>query len=209
MELNIYKIDGTQTKEKVTLNPDVFEITPNEHVVYLAVKAYLANQRQGTHSVKNRSAVSGGGRKPFRQKGTGRARQGTIRAPHMVGGGRAHGPHPRDYRQDLPKKVKRLARLSVLSTRAKEEKIRVVEDFSFSEPKTRQVTEILNNLKLDTTKVLFVTSDLDKNLVLSARNIPYTEVRRAPEFSVYDLVNAQYIIFQKSAVELVNEELAK
>jgi len=209
MKLNIYKIDGTQTKEKVTLNPEVFEITPNEHVVYLAVKAYLANQRQGTHSVKNRSAVSGGGRKPFRQKGTGRARQGTIRAPHMVGGGRAHGPHPRDYRQDLPKKIKRLARLSVLSTRAKEEKIRVVEDFSFSEPKTRQVAEILDSLKLDTTKVLFITSDLDKNLVLSARNIPYTQVRRAPEFSVYDLVNAQYIIFQKSAVELVNEELAK
>lgn len=209
MELNIYKIDGTETKEKVTLNPEVFEITPNEHVVYLAVKAYLANQRQGTHSVKNRSAVAGGGRKPFRQKGTGRARQGTIRAPHMVGGGRAHGPHPRDYRQDLPRKVKRLARLSVLSARAKEEKIRVVEDFSLSEPKTRQVTEILDNLKLDTTKVLFVTGNLDKNLVLSARNIPYTQVRRAPEFSVYDLVNAQYIIFQKSAVELVNEELAK
>lgn len=104
MELSVYKTDGTPTGEKVELNPDVFGVEPNDHVLYLAVKSYLANQRQGTHSAKNRAVVAGGGRKPFRQKGTGRARQGTIRAPHMVGGGRAFGPTPRDYRQDLPKK---------------------------------------------------------------------------------------------------------
>jgi len=208
MELNVYKLDGTQSDEKVVLNPDVFEIEPNEHVVYLAVKAYLARQRQGTHSVKNRSAVSGGGRKPFRQKGTGRARQGTIRAPHMVGGGRAHGPKPRDYSQSLPKKVMKLARKSVLSDKAKNQRILVLEDFSLEEPKTRRVVEILKNLNLDTTKVLFVTAELERNLVLSARNIPYTRVQRAPEFSIFDLINAQYIIFQKGAVEKVNEVLA-
>ncbi len=209
MELNVYKIDGTQTEEKVELSPDVFEVVPNEHVVYLAVKAYLANQRQGTHAVKNRAMVSGGGKKPFRQKGTGRARQGTIRAAHMVGGGRAHGPQPRDYTQVLPKKVHKLARRSVLSAKANEKKIVVVEDFSFEEPKTRQVADMLGNLKLDTTKVLFVTKDIDKNLILSARNIPYTKVHRAPEFSVYDIINAQYVIFQKSAVQVVNEVLAR
>lgn len=208
MELNVYKLDGSKTGETVTLNPEVFEIQPNDHAVYLAVKAYLANQRQGTHSVKNRAAVAGGGKKPFRQKGTGRARQGTIRAPHMMGGGRAHGPSPRDYRMDMPKKVLRLARKSALAAKAQEEKILILEDFTFEEPKTRRVAELLNNLKLDTTKVLFVTRDIDRNLVISARNIPYTKVINAPEFSVYDILNSQYIIFQKSAIDVVNEVLA-
>ncbi|OPX35774.1 50S ribosomal protein L4 [candidate division KSB1 bacterium 4484_188] len=205
MKLHVYKIDGTKTADTVELNPAVFETEPNEHSVYLAVKRYLANQRQGTHSVKTRSDVSGGGKKPFRQKGTGRARQGTIRAAHMVGGGRAHGPHPRDYSGKLPKKVSKLARRSALSAKAKEEKIIVVEDFSFEAPKTRRVAEIIKNLNLDTTKVLFVTANLEKNLVMSARNIPYTKVQKAPEFSVYDIVNSQYVIFQKGAVQTVNE----
>lgn len=207
MKLHVYKIDGTKSGDTVELNPAVFETEPNEHSVYLAIKRYLANQRQGTHSVKTRSDVSGGGKKPFRQKGTGRARQGTIRAAHMVGGGRAHGPHPRDHSEKLPKKVLRLARRSALSAKAKEEKIIIVEDFSFEEPKTRRVAEIMKNLNLDSTKVLFVTANLEKNLVVSARNIPYTKVQRAPEFSVYDIVNAQYIVFQKGAVQTVNEVL--
>jgi large subunit ribosomal protein L4 len=209
MELNVYKIDGTKTNQKVKLNPEVFGIEPNDHVVYLAIKTYLANQRQGTHQVRNRSAVSGGGAKPFRQKGTGRARQGTIRAPHMVGGGRAHGPLPRDYTQKLPKKVQKLARKSVLSAKAQAEKVMILEDFSFEAPKTKRVMEILNNLKLDTTKVVFVTTNLENNLVMSARNIPYTNVQRAPEFSVYDILNADYVLFQKGAVQVVNEVLAK
>jgi large subunit ribosomal protein L4 len=209
MELNVYKIDGTKTNQKVKLNPDIFGIEPNDHVVYLAVKTYLANQRQGTHQVKNRASVSGGGAKPFRQKGTGRARQGTIRAPHMVGGGRAHGPLPRDYTQKLPKKVQKLARKSVLSAKAQAEKVMILEDFSFEAPKTKRVMEILNNLKLDTTKVVFVTTNLENNLVMSARNIPYTNVQRAPEFSVYDILNADYVLFQKGAVQVVNEVLAK
>jgi large subunit ribosomal protein L4 len=208
MELNVYKIDGTKTNQKVKLNPDVFGITPNENVVHQAVKTYLANQRQGTHSTKTRSEVAGGGAKPFRQKGTGRARQGTIRAAQMVGGGRAHGAHPRDYTQKLPKKVSKLARQSVLSSKFKESKVMILEDFSFEEPKTRRIKEILDSLKLDTTNVLFVTKELDKNLILSSRNIPYTKVQKAPEFSVYDVIHSHYVVFQKSAVQIVNEVLA-
>lgn len=208
MELNVYKIDGTKTNQKVKLNSEVFEIIPNEHVVYLAVKAYRANQRQGTHSTKTRSEVSGGGAKPFRQKGTGRARQGTIRSPHMPGGGVAHGTSPRDYTQKLPRKMNKLARKSVLSAKARENKLMVLEDFTLDEVKTKKVQEILNNLKLDTTNVLFVTTDIDKNLILSSRNIPYTKVQKAPEFSVYDLLNSQYILFQKGAIQVVNEVLA-
>ena len=208
MELEVYKQDGTKSGEKVKLNPDVFGIKPNDHVIWLAVKAYLANQRQGTHSVKNRAAVRGGGRKPFRQKGTGRARQGTIRAPHMVGGGRAFGPHPRDYTQVLPKKVKKLARRSALSYKAKENKIVVVEDFTWEEPKTKRFLELLQNLNISDRKVLFLTSEYDINIYKSARNIPYKKVLRSPEFSTYDVVNAQVLIFQKSALEKVNEVLA-
>ena len=207
MELNVYKIDGTKTNQKVKLNPEVFDIDPNEHVVYLAVKAFLANQRQGTHDTRNRTEVSGGGAKPFRQKGTGRARQGTIRAAHMVGGGRAHGTSPRDYTQKLPKKVNKLARKSVLSVKAKDKKLMVLEDFAFEEPKTKRIQEILDNLKLETTNVLIVTKDLDKNLVLSSRNIPYTKVQKAPEFSVYDVIHSHYVVFQKSALQVVNEVL--
>lgn len=209
MELNVYKVDGTKTRKKVTLNSDVFEIEPNDHVLYLAVKAHLANKRQGTHSVKTRSAVRGGGRKPFRQKGTGRARQGTIRAPHMPGGGRAHGPHPRDYHQDLPKKVKKLARRSALSYKAKENKILVVEDFQFDAPKTRRVAELLEKLGVNDRKVLILTGEYDVNLYKSARNIPYKSVLKAPQFSTYDVLNANALIIQNGAVNILNEVLAK
>lgn len=209
MELTVYKINGSDSGEKVKLNPEIFEIEPNDHVIYLAVKAYLANQRQGTHSVKNRAAVAGGGRKPFRQKGTGRARQGTIRAAHMVGGGRAFGPHPRDYRQDLPKKVRRLARKSALTYKARDGQITVVEDFTFEEPKTKKVVELLQKLNVTERKVLFLTNDYDANLYRSARNIPYKWVQRASDVSTYDIVNAERIIFLKSALETLNEVLAK
>ncbi len=207
MKLDIYKTDGSKTGKKATLSKDVFGIEPNDHVLYLAVKAYLANQRQGTHSTKNRSAVAGGGRKPFRQKGTGRARQGTIRAPHMVGGGRAFGPQPRDYRQDLPKKVNRLARRSALSYKAKDKKIVVVEDFQFEGPKTSQFMDLLANLKVDDRKVLVLTAEYDQNLYKSARNVPYKSVLKAPQFSAYDVLNANVVIVQKGAVEILNEVL--
>ncbi len=208
MELNVYKLDGGKTQKKVKLNPDVFEVEPNDHAIYLAVKAHLGNRRQGTHAVKGRSEVSGGGKKPFKQKGTGRARQGTIRAAHMVGGGRAFGPVPRDYDQKLPRKVKKLARNSALSYKVKEGKVLVVEDFNFDEPKTRRVMELLRNLDVQENKVLILTKDYDMNLLKSARNIPYTRVQRVPEFSTYDIVNAQVLIFQKEALESANEVLA-
>ena len=180
MELNVYKLDGTKSTEKVKLSKDVFGIEPNEHVVYLDIKAILANARQGTHKVKNRSEVSGGGKKPFRQKGTGNARQGTIRAPHMPGGGRAFGPKPRDYSQNLPKKVKVLARKSALSDKAKSEKIIVVEDFKFDEAKTKNAVNIIKSFDLENDKVMFVTSDYDRNFVLSVRNIYGAKSYTAP-----------------------------
>ncbi|MCK6619276.1 MAG: 50S ribosomal protein L4 [Calditrichaceae bacterium] len=209
MELNVYKKDGTPSGEKVVLRPEIFEIEPNDHVLYLDVKAYLANQRQGTHKVKGRSEVSGGGRKPFRQKGTGRARQGTTRAVQMVGGGRAHGPRPRNYRQELPKKVKQLARRSALSYKAKEDKIIVVEDFRMDAPKTREVVDLLRNLKVDDHKVLILTSQHDLNFYKSARNIPYKWVLTAPQFSAYDVLHAQVLVIQKGAVDIVNEVLGQ
>ncbi|MFQ5583260.1 MAG: 50S ribosomal protein L4 [Calditrichia bacterium] len=208
MKLKIMTIEGKASGKSVELNPAVFEIEPNDHVIYLAVKSYLNNQRQGNHATKNRTEVSGGGGKPFRQKGTGRARQGTIRSPLMVGGGRAFGPIPRDYRQDLPKKVKKLARKSALSYKAKENKIIVIEDFKFDEPKTRQVADILQKLNIDTSKVLIITSENDINLYKSARNIPYTRVQKSPDFSTYEILNSDVLIFQKGALEKVNEVLA-
>jgi large subunit ribosomal protein L4 len=207
MKLDVYKVNGKISGEKVTLNPDVFDINPNEHVVYLAVKAHLAKTRQGTNFAKTRSDIAGGGKKPFRQKGTGRARQGTTRAAQMVGGGKAHGPVPRDYTQSLPKKVLKLAKKSALSSKARDQRIVVIEDFSFEEPKSKRVAEILEKLKIETSKVMFVTTEVEKNIVLSARNIPYTRVHKIPEFSVYDLLNAQYLIFQKGAVQKANEVL--
>jgi len=207
MNLEVLNTDGQPAAKKVKLNPNVFDTEPNDHVIYLSVKSYLANQRQGTNSVKNRSAVSGGGAKPFRQKGTGRARQGTNRSPLMPGGGRAFGPHPRDYRMNLPKKVKKMARNFALTYKAREKKVVIVEDFKFDEPKTRKFIELLKNLKIEDAKVLFLTTDNDINLYKSARNVPYANVQKSPDFSTYDVLNADVVIFQRGALEKVNEVL--
>ena len=207
MNLQILRTDGKDSSKKIQLNPNVFDVEPNDHVVYLSVKSYLANQRQGTNSVKNRREVAGGGAKPFRQKGTGRARQGSNTSPVMVGGGQAFGPRPRDYRMDLPKKLKKLARRYALTYKAREKKIVVVEDFKFDEPKTHNFVGLLKNLKIEEHKVLFLTSDYDMNLYKSARNIPYAVVQKSPEFSTYDVLNADFVVFQKGALEKVNEVL--
>jgi len=207
MNLEVLNTDGQPAAKKVKLNPNVFDTEPNDHVIYLSVKSYLANQRQGTNSVKNRSAVSGGGAKPFRQKGTGRARQGTNRSPLMPGGGRAFGPHPRDYRMNLPKKVKKMARNFALTYKAREKKVVIVEDFKFDEPKTRKFIELLKNLKIEDAKVLLLTTDNDINLYKSARNVPYANVQKSPDFSTYDVLNADVVIFQRGALEKVNEVL--
>lgn len=203
MRLEVYKIDGTKSGEYVELRPDIFEIKPNDHAIYLAVKAYLANQRQGTHKTKTRGEVRGGGRKPCPQKHTGRARAGSIRSPLWVGGGTVFGPVPRDYSLDLPKKVKQLARKSALSYKAKDEQIIVVEDFTFEEPKTKKMVEILKAFNLLNKKVLLLTASTDLNVYKSGRNIPGLNILEAYKASTYDILNNQMILIQKSAVEVL------
>jgi len=203
MTLDVLKIDGSKSGEKVTLADSIFAIEPNDHAIYLSVKAYLANQRQGTHKTKERSEVRGGGKKPWKQKGRGGARAGTSRSPLWVGGGTIFGPRPRDYRQDLPKKVKRLARKSALSYKVKDEQLVVVEDFSIDKPKTKEFVKILNALKIEGKKVLLLTNTNDLNILKSGRNIPKVKVLEASKASTYDLLNNQVLLLQKSAVKVI------
>jgi len=204
MELEVYKKDGSKSGETVKLSADVFGIEPNEHAIYMAVRSYLDNQRQGTHKVKTRAEVRGGGKKPFKQKGTGNARQGTSRSPVMTGGGSIFGPKPRDYSYDLPAQMKKLARKSALSAKAKEGQIKVVEDFAFEAPKTKEMAAVLKALQLDSTKTLFLTGRSDASVYKSGRNIPRLNILPADTVSTYDLVNNQVILFQKSAVEVLH-----
>ena len=200
MKIDIYKIDGKTSGEKIELADDVFGIEPNTHAIYLAVKAYLANQRQGTHKAKERSEVRGGGRKPWRQKGRGVARAGTTRSPIWIGGGTTFGPRPRDYTQKLPKKVKQLARKSALSSKAKEKQLLVVEDFTFEQPKTKEFVSILNALDLNDKKILLLTGKTNVNVYKSGRNIPKVNVMEASKVSTYNILNSQLLVLQKSAV---------
>ncbi len=209
MKVNVYGIDGQKTSTEVELSDSVFGIEPNDHVIWLDVKAILANRRQGTHATKGRSYVSGGGKKPFRQKGTGRARQGSIRAPHFVGGGRVFGPQPRDYSQKVNKKVKKLARKSALSYKAKENKILVVENFNYEKPSTKELLNFLKNFELDAKKVLLCTSEYAPTLVKSAGNLYNVEIRESNTFSTYDILKADTIILQEGALQKVNEVLSK
>lgn len=201
MELKVYNIDGNETGESVKLPDEVFNIEPNDHLIYQAVRVYLSNQRQGTHKTKERAEVRGGGKKPFRQKGTGRARQGTSRSPLMVGGGTIFGPRPHLYKLDIPKKAARLARRSALSKKAKENQIMVIQDFSFDAPKTKDMANILKALKLDTTKTLFLVADKNENLYKSGRNIANLNVQISDKAATYELLNNQMILVQKSAVD--------
>lgn len=209
MKLEVHKIDGTKSGEYVELRPDIFEIKPNDHAIYLAVKAYLANQRQGTHKTKTRGEVRGGGRKPWAQKHTGRARAGSIRSPLWVGGGTVFGPVPRDYSLDLPKKVKQLARKSALSYKLKDEQIIVIEDFTFEQPKTKRMVEILKAFNLLGKKVLLLTAGTDPNVYKSGRNIPTLNVLEAYKASTYDILNNQMILIQKSAVEVLQNTFSE
>ena len=188
MELAVYNIKGEDTGRKVTLNDDVFAIAePSQHVIYLGVKQYLANQRQGTHKAKERSEVSGSTRKLGRQKGGGGARRGDINSPVLVGGGRVFGPRPRDYRFKLNKKVKALARKSALTFKAADNEILVIEDFNFEAPKTKEFVNITKNLKIDDKKMLLVLAGQNKNVYLSARNIQNVKVVAASVLNVYAL----------------------
>jgi large subunit ribosomal protein L4 len=209
MKVNVYGIDGKKTDTQVELSDEVFAVTPNDHVIWLDVKAILANRRQGTHATKGRSYVSGGGKKPFRQKGTGRARQGSIRAPHFVGGGRVFGPQPRDYSQKVNKKVKKLARRSALTYKAKDNKILVVENFNYDTPSTKKMIELLKNFDLDGKKVLLCTAEYAPAIVKSAGNLFKVEVRESATFSTYDVLKADTVIFQEGALQKVNEVLSK
>ncbi len=203
MELEVYKKDGTKSGEKVKLSADIFGIEPNEHAIYRAVRVYLDNQRQGTARVKTRAEVRGGGKKPFKQKHTGMARQGSSRSPVMTGGGSIFGPKPRDYSSKLPSSLKRLARKSALSSKARDGQIKIVEDFTFAAPKTREMAGVLKALELDSSKTLMLLPRSDQNVVKSGRNLPRLAVLEADKASTYDLVNNQVLLIQKSAVEVL------
>lgn len=209
MKLDVYKIDGSKSGEQAELPKDIFGIDPNDHVLWLAVTAEQTNKRQGNAATKNRSAVRGGGRKPWRQKGRGTARAGTIRSPLWVGGGRAFGPEPRNLHKDLPKKMKTLARKSAYSYKAKDEKIRLIEDFSFEEVKTKRMVDILKALEMDSQKTLVVVPENSKELYLSCRNIPNVQIREARVCSTFDILNAETLLIQKSGLAKIKEVLSK
>ncbi|ASS94490.1 MULTISPECIES: 50S ribosomal protein L4 [Bacillaceae] len=205
-KVTLFNQTGSQVGD-IELNESIFGIEPNNHVLFEAIIMQRASLRQGTHKVKNRSEVAGGGRKPWKQKGTGRARQGSIRSPQWRGGGVVFGPTPRSYAYKLPKKVRRLAIKSALSAKALEENILVLESLSFEAPKTKEFVAVLKNLSVDT-KTLVVTDGLDEKVALSARNIPGVTVVEAVGLNVLDVVSHNKLILTKSAVEKVEEVLA-
>ncbi len=209
MEINVLNIKGEDTGRKVELADAVYGIEPNDHVIYLAVKQYLANQRQGTAKAKERSEHAGSTRKLGRQKGGGGARRGDINSPLLVGGGRVFGPKPRDYGFKLNKKVKVLARKSALSYKAKENAIVVVEDFNIEIPKTKEFINIAKNIKVDGKKTLFVLPDANKNVYLSARNLQRTEIIRAAALNTYKVLNADVLVITEGSLKTIDAILNK
>lgn len=207
MELVVKDIQGKDTKKKVVLDESVFCIEPNEHAVYLDVKAILANKRQGTHSSKERNAIAGSTRKIKRQKGTGGARAGSLNNPLFRGGGRVFGPEPRDYTQKINKKLKDLARKSVLSSKLKDNAIIVVEDFDFEAPKTKKLIEIKENLKIDNKNSILIIPNINKNVYLSSRNLQGFSVVNALDINTYDLLKAKNVILFESSVEEIEKNL--
>ena len=205
MELAIYNIKGEDTGRKAILNDQVFAVDINEHAIYLDVKQFLANQRQGTHKSKERSEVSGSTRKLHKQKGGGGSRIGDFYSPVLVGGGRVFGPRPRDYRFKLNKKLKNLARRSALTLKAQENQITIVEDFTFDAPHTKSFIDVEKNLKVNGTKVLFINAASDSNVHLSARNIPNTRVMAAADINTYAVMNNKAIVITEGGLEIVNK----
>ena len=205
MELAVYNIKGEDTGKKVVLNDAVFGIEPNEHAIYLAVKQYMANQRQGTHKSKERSEVAGSTRKLGKQKGGGGARRGDINSPVLVGGGRVFGPRPRDYRFKLNKKLKDLARKSALAFKALNNQITVVEDFTFEAPKTKDFVNFTKNIKLEGVKMLLVLADQNKNVYLSARNIESANIISASQINTYKVLDNKALVLTESSVAVLNE----
>ena len=204
MELAIYNIKGEDTGRKAVLNDAVFAIDANEHAVYLDVKQYLANQRQGTHKSKERSEVSGSTRKLHKQKGGGGARIGDINSPLLVGGGRVFGPRPRDYRFKLNKKVKQLARKSALTYKVQDNEIKVIENFSFEAPKTKDFVKIAKNLEVEGKKLLLVLASAEKNVYLSARNIPGVNIITAKDINTYAIMHSNAILLTEGSLDVIN-----
>ncbi len=209
MNVAVVKNNGEDTGRKVKLSKEIFGIEPNDHAIYLDVKQYLANQRQGTHKAKERSEVRGSTRKIKRQKGTGTARAGSIKSPLFRGGGRVFGPKPRSYSFKLNKKVKALARKSALSYKAQEKAIAVLEDFTFEAPRTKDYIAMLNNLKLVDKKTLFVLPQSDRNVILSGRNIKNTKITTADTLNTYDVLHADTLVLVESSVEKIEQNLLK
>jgi large subunit ribosomal protein L4 len=207
MQVDVYKIDGSLSGEKIALDPGIFEMKPNDHAIYQVVRSIQANQRQGTHKVKPRNEVRGGGKKPFKQKKTGRARAGSTRSPLWVGGGSIFGPMPHDYVVKLPVKVKKLARKSALSYKAQENGVVVVEDFDFDAPKTKSMVTILKALSLEKKKTLLLTPKTERQLLKSGRNIPTLAVREADKASTFEILKNQVLLIQKSAVQVLQNSL--
>ena len=201
MELSIVNITGKDTGKKVTLNDSIFKIEPNNHAIYLDVKQYMANKRQGTHKSKERADIAGSTRKIKRQKGTGTARAGSIKSPIFRGGGRVFGPRPRDYSFKLNKKVKHLARKSALTLKANENNIKILEEFNFEAPKTKEFINLRNNLEVADKKVLLVLSEQNKNIYLSSRNLQDVKVVNISDLATYDIVNASVILFAENSIE--------
>ncbi|MFY0591344.1 50S ribosomal protein L4 [Roseivirga sp.] len=201
MEIAVLKNSGEDTGRKVTLSDDIFGIEPNDHAIYLDVKQFLANQRQGTHKSKERAEISGSTRKIKKQKGTGTARAGSIKSPVFRGGGRVFGPKPRNYGFKLNKKLKTLARKSAMTYKAQDNSLMVLEDFSFDAPKTKDFVNVLNSLSVADKKTLFVVSNTDKNVAISSRNIQNAKVTTADELSTYDVLNADRMLISESSVE--------
>jgi len=207
MELKVLNTGGTETGEVVTLSDEIFGAEISEHAMYLDVKSILANRRQGTHKAKTRAEVRGGGKKPYRQKGTGNARQGSTRSPLMVGGGTIFGPQPRSYEQKVNRKVKQLARRSALSAKAQAGQIVVVEDFKLGEIKTKPVADILKNLGLAEKKTLMLTPEYDMVIARSGRNIEALNIMTAEKASTYDILDSQAVVFQKAALKKIEDTL--
>ena len=208
MELKVLDIKGKETKKSIKLDASVFGVEPNDHVIYLDVKQYLANARQGTHKAKERGEVNRTTKKHHKQKGTGGARAGSLRSPIQRGGGTVFGPRPRTYGFKLNKKVKQLARKSALSMKVKSDNLKVVENFTFEAPKTKSFMDVLAALGLDKKKSLFIIGDYDKNLYLSSRNLAGVKVVNASELSTYEIMNASEVVLSEGAVEKVTAILS-
>jgi large subunit ribosomal protein L4 len=201
MEVVVYNVSGAKTDRKIKLDDAIFCIEPNDHAIYLDVKQFMANKRQGTHSSKEKSQLTGSTKKLKKQKGTGGARAGSIKSPLFKGGARVFGPHPRDYDFKLNKKLKKLARKSALSYKAKDESIMVVEDFTFENPKTKNFTELLKNFKTEGKKILLVTTGVDMNVLLSSRNLAKVKVIQASDLNTYEILDAGRLLLTESSVK--------